>query len=430
MTTKRLRRRHLNPSHLLMMVGALLAILIICIALCLWIAKSVHSDPYSEFKKYHSAQKYAGKPKSYSMDKDKVFKQFYYPQFENTDFNTILEKQIRQFQKETKDEGIYTLDYKSGELWNQYDQVQFTLNHYNTDKKLIKTKVKSLCFDRKNKQLVKLENILRSDYLSALTAITHEKKITDIDWQEFQLTQAGITFYQKGKEVFTFPYAGNERFMKLQNEHVKGLAPDDLPKRPAKKKIDPDKPMIALTFDDGPNPLSTPRILDTLKKYDATGTFFMLGSRAIQYPNLIQRMVSEGHELGNHSNTHANLPKLTDRQIKDEFYVTQDAIYAASGEEATVFRPPYGASNEHISQMLNRRNILWTIDSLDWKSRNVEAIKKEVLPFVKDGSIILMHGIYGTSADALAQLMPILAKQGYQFVSVSDLLQYRPNSQK
>ena len=112
MTVKRLRRRHLNPNHLLRMVGALLAILIICIALCLWIVKSLHSDPYAEFKKYHAAQKYAGKPKSYSMDKDKVFKQFYYPQFENTAFNTILEKQIRQFQKETKGEGIYTLDYK------------------------------------------------------------------------------------------------------------------------------------------------------------------------------------------------------------------------------------------------------------------------------------------------------------------------------
>lgn len=430
MTARRLRQRHLNSNHLLIMIGILIIILIICIVLCLWITKRLNSDPYAEFKKYHSAQKYAGKPKSYSIDENKIFKQFYYPRFDSTDFNTILEKQIQQFKNETKDEGIYTLDYKSNELWNQYDQVQFTLHHYSMEKKLLETRVISLCFDRKSKQLVKLEDILRSDYMSALTAIVQQKKITDIDWQDFQLTQSGITFYRKGKELFTFPYTGNERFMKLQNGHVKGLAPNDLPKRPEKKKIDPNKPMIALTFDDGPNPLSTPRILDTLKKYHATGTFFMLGSRAIQNPNLIRRMVSEGHELGNHSNTHANMLKLTDRQIKDEFYVTQDAIYAASGEEATVFRPPYGASNEHISQILNRRNILWTIDSLDWKSRNAEAIKKEVLPFVKDGSIILMHGIYGTSADALAQMMPVLAEQGYQFVSVSDLLQYRPNSQK
>lgn len=428
--TKRMKHRHLNSAHLLILVGVLIAILLVGIVLCIWLVKTMNTDPYAEFKKYHSAQKYTGKPQSYSIDKNNVFKQFYYPRFENSDFNSVLDKQVKEFKDETKSAGIYTLDYKSGELWNEYDQVQFVLKQYSTDKKLIKTRVKSLCFDRKTKRLVQLEDLLRSDYVSAITAIMHEKKLANIDWQEFQLTQSGIAFYEKGREVFVFPYAGNERYMKLQNGYVKGLAPSDPPKRPAKSEIDPNQPMIALTFDDGPNPISTPKILDTLKQYRATGTFFMLGSRAIQNPDLIRRMVQEGHELGNHSNTHANLPKLTDAQIKDEFYITQDAIYAAGGEEATVFRPPYGASNNHINQLINRKSILWTIDSLDWKSRNVEAIKKEVLPYVKDGSIILMHGIYGTSADALAQMMPILAKQGYQFVSVTDLLQYRPKSQK
>ena len=136
-------------------------------------------------------------------------------------------------------------------------------------------------------------------------------------------------------------------------------------------------------------------------------------------------MVKEGHELGNHSNTHADLSKLDEYRIKDEFYVTQDAIYAATGEEATAFRPPYGAVTSTMSQLLNRDISLWTIDTLDWKSRNPGVIKDVVLSRVKNGSIVLMHDIYGSSADALEKMMPSLVEAGYQFVSISDLVKYQ-----
>lgn len=185
---------------------------------------------------------------------------------------------------------------------------------------------------------------------------------------------------------------------------------------PVKKKL------VALTFDDGPHQKVTPQILKTLKKYDAKATFFVLGSNAKKYPTILKEVYKAGHEIGNHTYNHADLTKLNKQQVQDEINKSDEAIKAAIGKNSTLFRPPYGASNKDISSQLTVPNILWTIDTLDWKHHNPELTLQNVNIHVKNGSIILMHDIHQTTADALDSVLASLKKQGYELVTVSELL--------
>ncbi len=189
--------------------------------------------------------------------------------------------------------------------------------------------------------------------------------------------------------------------------------------------IDPTKPMVALTFDDGPNDTSTVRILDTLKKYDVRGTFFVLGRKVEQYPEVLERMAAEHHDIGNHSFTHANLTELDEAGLSDELERTEQLVYNESGYNLKFIRPTYGAMNETLVDFVDQPLILWSVDTLDWSSRHAESITREVMNHVSDGDIILMHDIYNSTADALEIFLPKLIDEGYQLVTVSELYYLR-----
>ncbi|OES43807.1 polysaccharide deacetylase family protein [Domibacillus iocasae] len=178
---------------------------------------------------------------------------------------------------------------------------------------------------------------------------------------------------------------------------------------------------IALTFDDGPNPESTEAILATLKKHQAKATFFMLGNRVERYPELVDKIVQEGHEVGNHSWSHNDFTKLESADVKSEIDRTAAAVEAAAGVSPLAVRPPYGATNENVNEVIGVKPVLWTIDTMDWKSHDPKAICAIVKKEAKDGSIILMHDIHQTTAEALDELVSSLQKQGYEFVTVSDI---------
>ncbi len=187
----------------------------------------------------------------------------------------------------------------------------------------------------------------------------------------------------------------------------------------------PDGKYIALTFDDGPSSKVTPRVLQTLKQHEAKATFFMLGSRVEMYPNIAAQVAAEGHEIANHTFSHPNLKKLTHKEMREEIDKTNSIIEVATGITATLFRPPYGVYNQDILNYTNANNyttILWSVDSLDWKSRNPAKIKEEILNNVSNKSIVLMHDIHTATAEALPELLITLKKEGYEFVTVSELL--------
>lgn len=188
--------------------------------------------------------------------------------------------------------------------------------------------------------------------------------------------------------------------------------------------IDPTKPMIALTFDDGPGP-RTNEILATLEQYQAHATFFMLGSKISNYPDVIKKMDSIGCELGNHSRTHTSLTKLGTAGIQEEIGGTNSEINAIIGKGATVMRPPYGAINDTVKASVGMPMIMWSIDTLDWKTRNVDSTINSVMNTAKDGDIVLMHDIHTQSVDAAIAVIPKLIDAGYQLVTVTELAEAR-----
>lgn len=200
-------------------------------------------------------------------------------------------------------------------------------------------------------------------------------------------------------------------------------APDDA-------VVDPNKPMVALTFDDGPRASSTGRILDVLEQNGGRATFFMVGKNAAKAENaaVIKRMAELGCALGNHTYAHKDLAKIGESEALEQVQSTSDAVQAAAGKPTTLLRPPYGSANATVKALMKRKGypiILWNIDTLDWKTRDVGSTVAAALEHLQDGDIILMHDIYEQTADAVEQLVPELVRRGYQLVTVPELAQAR-----
>ena len=187
--------------------------------------------------------------------------------------------------------------------------------------------------------------------------------------------------------------------------------------------LDPNHKYVAITFDDGPHKDFTPQILDILKKHNAKATFYVLGNRLTYYPDIVKRAYDEGHEIGNHTWSHPNLTSLSKDALVEEVISTSNEIAKITGKTPKTIRPPYGAYNEALKEFVSMPLVLWSVDTLDWKHKNKERIKQITQAKVKNGSIILMHDIHQASADALEDIIINLTKQGYRFVTVSELLQ-------
>jgi len=187
-----------------------------------------------------------------------------------------------------------------------------------------------------------------------------------------------------------------------------------------RSEIDPDRPMIALTFDDGPGE-RTIEILDKLEQYGSSATFFLLGSNVTRRSEVVEEIAASRSEIGNHSFTHTILTSLNKDAIRAEVEGTNHAIEEIIGESPTLFRPPYGATNHLIRTAVDMPMILWTVDTLDWRYRNVQTIIDNVLNNAGDGDVVLLHDIHDATVDATLILIPELVSRGYQLVTVSEL---------
>ena len=187
------------------------------------------------------------------------------------------------------------------------------------------------------------------------------------------------------------------------------------------RHIDPSKPMVALTFDDGPQPSVGNRIMDCLAKYGGKATFFMVGERVAARKTEVQRMVAEGHEVANHTMNHKYLQKLGAAEIQSQVTKANDAIEAACGVRPKLLRLPGGNHNATVVANTHMPMIQWNIDTLDWKTKNAQKTVQAVLGHVKDGDIVLMHELYSQSGDAALQIIPELVNRGYQLVTVSEM---------
>ncbi|AKL94024.1 putative xylanase/chitin deacetylase [Clostridium aceticum] len=192
-----------------------------------------------------------------------------------------------------------------------------------------------------------------------------------------------------------------------------------------------DQKIVALTFDDGPHPRYTPQILELLEEHDIKATFFVLGKHVERYPEVVKKMVAQGHEVGNHTYSHINVRETSKEKIEEEFEKTQRAIFSITGVRSQVFRPPFGFYNENtiaIAKEAGSKIILWSMhqDSKDWSNPGVYKIVQTVLSKTQNGDIILLHDyVEGESQtlEALKEILPELKDRGYKFVTISQIIE-------
>ena len=182
------------------------------------------------------------------------------------------------------------------------------------------------------------------------------------------------------------------------------------------------RPLAALTFDDGPSAEYTPRLLDGLKERNIKASFFLLGRNIPGNEEIVERMQEEGHLIGNHTYNHVQLSAISEAEAREEILKTDNIIYEITGNYPQYMRPPFGSWKKNLELCVEMIPVFWNIDTMDWKSQDVSSILNIVFAEAEDGAIILMHDEYETSVEAALQIADHLMKEGYEFVTADRLI--------
>ncbi|MGT2832793.1 polysaccharide deacetylase family protein [Streptococcus halotolerans] len=329
-----------------------------------------------------------------------------YPKKVASDLEHVSELQLKKSSykidwfdiKKEKKTNLKSLYFKDGAYKDP-----FTLNDLIKDKAAFRKVIETTAQDKSWSQDRK-ETIL--------------KPFESDDWSEIPFS------YKKDQLVLTKDLSlPINRFLdSVQGKYLKGDALKTYQAYVAKNRQNLKR--VALTFDDGPNPATTPKVVDILKRYNAKATFFTIGQKIAGQEELLKKMVDQGNEIGNHTWTHPNLTTLSGEAVKQEINDTNAAIEKAIKQKPTLMRPPYGATNTMVQSAAGMKEVMWTVDTLDWQSHSTPAIMKKVQEQLKPGGIILMHDIHQTSVDALPSVLEYLKSQGYEVVTVSELNGY------
>ncbi len=258
------------------------------------------------------------------------------------------------------------------------------------------------CFylDADNK-LLDLDGVLGEDSIKKIDLMLKYSKLSTADMIDFSV---------KGDEL-KLRWADEEKILSVNAVERGSL-------------IDPEKPMIALTFDDGPGKYSR-EFADLLAEYGGHGTFFVLGINVLNFADEVKYVYEMGNEIASHTMRHKNLNIQSSATVQAELDEAAEAIHDATGAYPTLVRTPYGNANSAVMDIIDGPMIKWSVDTLDWQHRDPAKLEQCLLEEVKDGDIVLMHEIYESTYDGLKRAIGTLAAKGYQFVTVSELMQYR-----
>jgi peptidoglycan/xylan/chitin deacetylase (PgdA/CDA1 family) len=203
-------------------------------------------------------------------------------------------------------------------------------------------------------------------------------------------------------------------------------APGGFQGRPAVFDVTLEERVLALTFDDGPHPENTPRLLDILRERGVRATFYLIGRQVEAHPEVAGMIGGEGHEIGNHTWSHRFLTRQSTRSIETELQRTHDAIEEATGRPVIGLRPPYGAVTRSLARWVDHRfgyrTINWSVDAADWEGPDAGTIRDRLLTGVVPGSIVLLHDPLTPTVEAMAETLDRLLEDGYSLVTVSDLI--------
>ena len=216
-------------------------------------------------------------------------------------------------------------------------------------------------------------------------------------------------------------------FLKKKSDRIQAVNSQNVVSEQAEEKSDSEQeeelpPKVALTFDDGPHRIYTKNLLDGLRERGVKATFFVVGENIPGNEDLIRQMEEDGHLIGNHTYDHADISKLSDEENCRELQKTSDLVKEITGYGTAYVRPPFGNWKDTMDCRVTMISVKWTIDTLDWKSKNVAEIIGKVMQQISDYDIILMHDYYETSVEAALQIVDRLQEEGYEFVTVEDLI--------
>lgn len=283
---------------------------------------------------------------------------------------------------------------RGASLFNQSERVLFQLE---------------TCFD-------KIFGHYVEEYCTGINESLLERAILSRDGVELFFQPGEILPIHLGAQHITLPYSRTAEFLALNTPVVKNNT----------RTIDPTKPMIALTFDDGPSE-ETLRIVEELEKYNSKGTFCVVGSRLEMYESVLRATVASGQEIACHTWNHKNLTEISSDRARSQITQVNDLVYEMTGYEIKVLRPPYGDNDKKVRSIcadLGMYIAHWKLDTQDWVSRNSSKVYKKIIREVENGAIILCHDLYSTTADAVIQAIPELISDGYQLVTVTEMLSF------
>ena len=345
------------------------------------------------------------------------------------------------FAKDIKEVVFYGVEEKESNFANVNEVNVKKVSHKVESKKVESANesiVSSIYLDKDNKKftlssLFSSSNAAKQKFLSKIKQQLVVKGLSEEDIN-------AIIIKLRDQDVATWKFTYDEAKFKIEvDENKLGLKSVDIPVNDLYKYIDGtylksqdlvkyneyikkrSRKAVALTFDDGPNPNTTPAALELLKKYNAKATFFIVGRSVAGNEDIIKQVVAEGHQIGNHSWSHPLLTKISLEEAKSQINDTTEALKKASGQDVHIMRPPYGGINSTIQAAVDQSFILWNIDTLDWKNRNTASIMREIRK-TQPGSIILMHDIHQTSIDALPSVLQYLTEQGFELVTIDELM--------
>lgn len=344
--------------------------------------------------------------------KKPVAQTYYYPKYEDEGLNQLVFEVVEEV-KTTYEGQEVQLDYSSHIAYDQYVVIAFEAkNEKEKDEYYIN-------YDLKTKQKMDLDDVFRfgyRDYFTDLGIIFGEQPRFAIMEDSIQVEQYKITMNDHGD------------LLKLKHEKIPSLY-QGAPLSKVTREIDPNKPMIAFSFDDGPRNLSAlQRISETLATYQSSATFFIIGDLLEMYPERVVELYEKGFEIANHTYEHTMYTKDNLEEIVAQVKKTQDLIYATIGEDSTLYRPVAGAFDLDLMNALPVDIAYWSVDTEDWLNRNAQLTYENTLRDVKDGAVVLFHDIYDSTAEAIERLVPELIAQGYQIVSISELLEAKGSS--
>lgn len=372
------------------------------------------------------------------IENDDSMISMHYPVTDNNTLNNAISSYVNNIYEDFKKS---EKKYKNPELNISYtyeevneNVISISLNTEIITDKVI-NKIKTFNYDKKNNKYLTMEDVVGD--LEALDYDIRKKLLekyknadmdflSNINYDYFTVNDSNLTLYFNPAEIdgkeseiiyLDVPLNSLELLIDIDREKE-----NDIYLSIKKKNIDYDKKVVALTFDDGPSKY-TNEILDILKKHKAYATFFVVGNKVEVYADEVRRMIKEGNEIGNHSYSHKWLNRLTEKEFKEEIDKTNRVIKKVTGFSPKLFRPTYGGYSDRLKGYTNLTFVLWNVDSEDWKVKNTQKILNNILNNVKDKSIVLMHDNHNYATKALEEVILKLKEEGYQFVTVSELLE-------